>query len=70
MMMNLKRYQGSKMPCKDKISIESWEHDFLKEVVVLVRKEFYRVGTSTDSEKLIEDLLSREASHEADSNDS
>lgn len=51
------------------IQPSSWEHEFLKEIVKLVRAEFYRAGNSNDSDKLIEQLLGGEENLETDSND-
>lgn len=42
-------------------------HDFLKEIVMLVRKEFYKSGGSTDSDNLIEELLERGEGDETNS---
>lgn len=50
-------------------SSDCWEHDFLKEIVRLVRAEFYRAGGGDDSDKLIEELLTGGKGFEADSND-
>lgn len=46
------------------------EHDFLKEVVTLVRKEFYKVGGNNDSDNLIEELLIKGDLDETSSDDS
>lgn len=50
-------------------SSDCWEHDFLKEIVKLVRAEFYRAGGANDSDKLIEELLTGGKGVETDSND-
>jgi hypothetical protein len=50
----------------DNTDENSFEHNFLKEMVTQVRNEFYKTGTKTDSDELIERLLITEGQHEAD----
>ncbi len=54
----------------DSTDENSFEHNFLKQMVTLVRDEFYKAGTKTHSDELIEKLLTIGGQDETDSNDS